>query len=429
MQVNRGRAVTLVAALATVLLVTPTTASLAVEAPSAGTWSETLDAGVCFDDVFDAEGDFDFATPAATVPCDGPHDDEVVARVPYGGDVYLADDIEVRTRDLCAPQYEAFLGRPIGTTAMGDFSVWPDEGDWAAGERDALCIVYASEPVRGTAASGDLRVPGARIATVGEVDGQRDVLVVDAGTGAFQALTEADLSELLAPPAWTPDGTAIAFAAQADEASSDIHLARLDSGKTTVLVSAPGSNDGPSFSPDGATLAYISDLESDEFELYGLDLAGGTSARLTTWDDRDSSPSWSPDGSQLAFRRRTDGVSDIWLMNADGSDPVRITDDGANDYDPRWSPDGSQLLFTTDRAGNFDIWIMNADGSGAAAITTHPGDDEYPTWSGDGRHIAFHSDRHGGKTLWLMNADGSQQSELTGIAPIGYPSFAPAASD
>lgn len=69
--------------------------------------------------------------------------------------------------------------------------------------------------------------------------------------------------------------------------------------------------------------------------------------------------------------------------------------------------------------------LANADGSEQALLTTHPAADEFPTWSRDGQILAFHSSRHGGISLWLMQADGTEQSELTGLAPMGYPTFAP----
>lgn len=417
----------LAATLAAALLSFPA-ASLAAD--GTGTWFDGLEAGVCFDDVFDVDGNYDFSSPPSIVPCAGPHGDEVVAVVPITTDAWPGDEtLDPLAVELCAPEYAAFLGRPIAETAMFDFTVWPSETDWESGVHDVYCIVYANEAVAGTAASGALRAPGHVIATAGEVDGVRDILLVDGASGSFAKLMDNDLQELTSAPGWTHDGTALAFAAEAGEGVALIHLADVNEAGSEVLVDRPGTNDGPAFSFDGTTMVYMSNAEADEFELYALDLASGDTTRLTNNPDRDSSVRWSPDGSQLAFRRRTDGVSDIWVMNADGSDAVRLTDNGVSNFDPRWSPDGSQLLFTTQQAGNYDIWIMDADGSGQRALTMHPGDDEYPDWSPDGEIIAFHSDRHGGVTLWLMRADGSEQSELTGHGPLGYPAFAPATPD
>jgi len=116
-------------------------------------------------------------------------------------------------------------------------------------------------------------------------------------------------------------------------------------------------------------------------------------------------------------------------MDPDGSNLERLTDNGGDDYDPRWSPDGTRIAFTTSLAGNFDVGVMNADGSDPRLLTTHPADDEFPTWSSDGQILAFHSNRQGGLSLWLMRAEGTEQSELTGLAPVGFAMFAPVSAE
>jgi len=419
----------MVAALAASLLIPLPTLAASPASEVTGTWFDGLDAGVCFDDAFDAAGDFVYEPPASIVPCEGPHDNEVVSRLPLGDGDLPTEDLVEFVDSACLAEQEAFLGRPIERTLMSPFNVAPDADDWAAGAHDALCMVYAGEPVVGTAASGSLRVPGEVIAAYREVDQVPDVWLIDAGTGeALRNLTENDLAELIQAPSWTPDGKSIAFSAQVgDEAAgSDIFLLSVADGSVEPLVDGPGGQDGAVFSPDGSTIAYISDADADEFEIYTRDLNSGTTTRLTDYIDRDSSPQWSPDGNRIAFRRRTDGVSDIWLMDKDGSNLEQLTADGGNNFDPRWSPDGTRIAFTTNRAGNFDIGVMNADGSQQTLLTTHPADDEFPTWSSDGTVLAFHSTRQGGVSLWLMRADGTEQSELTGLAPVGFAKFAPA---
>lgn len=61
----------------------------------------------------------------------------------------------------------------------------------------------------------------------------------------------------------------------------------------------------------------------------------------------DNWPEWSPDGRRIAFHSRRTGNLDIWVMNADGSNPVRLTDDPEHDYLPSWSPDGKMITLTS----------------------------------------------------------------------------------
>ena len=80
---------------------------------------------------------------------------------------------------------------------------------------------------------------------------------------------------------------------------------------------------------------------------------------LFLWPYPDNSdPSWSPDGTRIAFSRH----SEIWVMNADGTNQTKLLD---SDQCPRWSPDGTKIAFE----GNGDIWVMNADGTNQRKLT------------------------------------------------------------
>jgi Tol biopolymer transport system component len=77
----------------------------------------------------------------------------------------------------------------------------------------------------------------------------------------------------------------------------------------------------------------------------GFEIFVATAEKLTqltrnrVWD---AVPSWSPTGSKIAFERERDGDFDIYVMNADGSEPTRLTDDPATDRFPAWSPAGNR---------------------------------------------------------------------------------------
>ena len=99
---------------------------------------------------------------------------------------------------------------------------------------------------------------------------------------------------------------------------------------------------------------------------------------LLTEQVTDGSPVFSPDGRFIAFSASAQvsgGAHDIYRLNRDGSGRVRLTqtplwvsvqpDDAPqwNNVSPAWSPDGTQIAFLTDRTGRWELWLMNADGS------------------------------------------------------------------
>src|SRR6185295_11378390 len=95
--------------------------------------------------------------------------------------------------------------------------------------------------------------------------------------------------------------------------------------------------------------------------------------RLTTTAKIDEQPAWSPDDSKIAFASRRadkDGAGlDIWVMDANGQNPVRLTTAKDDDTAPAWSPDGTKIAFQSKRNGAPEIWVMNANGTGQTRLT------------------------------------------------------------
>jgi dipeptidyl aminopeptidase/acylaminoacyl peptidase len=127
--------------------------------------------------------------------------------------------------------------------------------------------------------------------------------------------------------------------------------------------------------------------------------------------------------TKLAYVSRRSGNAQIFVVNADGSNPVNVSNNTTNETQPAWSPDGTQLGFVSDRNGNRDVCIMDADGKNQRCLTnnvtpsgkfdpTIP-EDYSPTWSTDGKLMAFISTRTGSAEVFGMNTDGSNQINLT----------------
>lgn len=141
---------------------------------------------------------------------------------------------------------------------------------------------------------------------------------------------------------------------------------------------------------------------------------------LAACGDGESQPAAPPTG-RIAFTYDGDGIPQVYVMNADGSDPTNLTKDPAGGGGPWWSPDGAQIAFSSQRDGQPDIYLMNADGSDVQQLTDDPALDGFFRWSPDGSKVAFYSfneDVRG--LLWLANADLSEETPLLeSIHPAG----------
>jgi Tol biopolymer transport system component len=181
----------------------------------------------------------------------------------------------------------------------------------------------------------------------------------------------------------------------------------------TRLTTSPADDRWPAWSPDGSLIAFSSDRASGIADIWVMD-AGGEAldlVRVTTNDDlwHDMDPCWYPDGLYLAFELDdfTDWTSDIYAADSRGTAyefyQLTYTHFTADDLDPECSPDGSSIAFSSDRAGAGGEWHW------VHPLTTHPASDEMGSWSPDGGTIYFTSDRSGTSCIWAMDSEGESR--------------------
>ena len=161
-------------------------------------------------------------------------------------------------------------------------------------------------------------------------------------------------------------------------------------------------------------------------QIYMMNADGGGQTSLSDNSGNDDNPRWSPQGSTILFQSDRDnpetGNNDIYVMNVGATGRTRLTTDPNDDSAASWSPDGTKIAFQSLRSGMFyQVYSMNVDGSNQVNLSNSGASDGQPSWSPDGRKIAFASDRdHAGyASIYVMNADGSGQTRLTwGDAPF-----------
>ena len=175
---------------------------------------------------------------------------------------------------------------------------------------------------------------------------------------------------------WSPDGTQILYAS-----NGNLWLMRPDGSDKRQLTNNLYEEWTGSWSPDGETIAV-----GRQGDLFLVAVDGSGEVPLLLRPESDSDPVWSPDGTKIAFVSKQSGIDNIWIMNADGTQPYSLTNSvGYHSAEPAWAPDGSRIGFSSDRDGDWDIWTMNPDGSDPAHLTDNPADERFLGWESANR--------------------------------------------
>jgi TolB protein len=197
----------------------------------------------------------------------------------------------------------------------------------------------------------------------------------------------------------------------------EIHTSRLDGSDPRALTANGAYNAETTLSPDGKRLIFTSTMDGD-IELYTMNIDGTDQRRLTNRLGYDGGAWFSPDGTRIVWRAAYPVTAadtadylnllhqrlvrpskvEVWVANADGSDPRQITRLGGANFAPVFTPDGKRIIFSSNhenpRSGAFDLFLINPDGTGLEKVTTHPDFDSFPMFSYDGKKLVWASNRN-----------------------------------
>ena len=224
----------------------------------------------------------------------------------------------------------------------------------------AIAILAALVFVAGCA-GGDDETAGDQIAFTVNRAGWNEIWLMAADGTERARLTELEPPQNDAAgngdPAWSPDGSQIAFAGQIgttteDPRRTEIYVMRVDGTGRRRLTTNDALDGNPAWSPDGKSLAFVSYRDgfgrtcfhecSTSGEIYVLEVETGETRRLTRSQASDGSPAWSPDGRRIAFvsdrSNRQQHAYEIYVMGPSGEDVLRITRNAVWDLEPVWRP-------------------------------------------------------------------------------------------
>jgi TolB protein len=239
---------------------------------------------------------------------------------------------------------------------------------------------------------------------------RRDLYVVDYDGAGILRLTANRTLNLC--PAWSPDGSEIAFTSYRD-GQQGLYSLDTSNGKVRQVIAMEGLNYGADWHPSGEEL-LLALSRSGNPEIYRITPQGKIIKRLTVSEAIEISPSWSPGGRDLVFTSDRTGTPQLYIIDSDGAGRRRLTFEGRYNDSAVWSPGGDRVAYATREETFTQVVVMKSTGEDRRVLTDRSWRNcEDPSWAPDGRHLVFTSDRSGVFKLYVYDVVEDTFRQLT----------------
>jgi TolB protein len=216
--------------------------------------------------------------------------------------------------------------------------------------------------------------------------------------------------ETLMSPAWSPDGTRLAYVSF-ESGNSAVYIQNIATGARELVSARKGINGAPAFSPDGTKLALMLSYVGNP-EIFVMDVASRALTQITHNFSIDTEPEWTPDGQNLVFTSDRSGKPQLYQIAATGGTPQRLTFQGEYNSNASIGYQGKRIAMVQGNGNVYRIAIMDRGLGGQVRLVSPGNMDESPSFAPNASMLLYAASEGPRGVLYAVSADGRVRQRL-----------------